>query len=1167
MSGWRGAWLAAALALVTGAAEAQSTYAYRNDTFAYDTPSGSAATVGWHSSGASPGCTQYPNGDDDWADVSFPSGFTFTFGGTAYSGLRVYSNGILAFGNDVSGFHRNYSPVALPITNQPAAYSGCPRAVPVRLMLPYWIDIVAGTANNTSGASVRYEMLGAAPNRRFVISWVNVKLYNTTTRYNFQVALYESAAGVNGNFRYQYTSGSSNGANATVGVQLSTTDYTQYSYNQQFIDTTNGTAILWYPANQLATKTAEYRFDESVWTGTAGEIKDTSGNSRDASQAGNADSTANGRLCRGADIPRNTANGTIDAVATPLTPGQTGSIDFWFRSNSAWNSADAMLFDATTTANRPFFLMKRSTGALRFAVADSAGTTLSANTGSQTFAVNTWHHVGVTWNIRGGTNQSQLQIYIDGVLSTSARGTTTGTLPGLGTLHIGDNRTSGVTPSNGSGNSANGIIDEFYVYSLDVSGPQIQADMNLTRATCTSLDHFHIIHAGSAACGAANVTIEAHDLNHALFSLAGSTMSVATNTGHGSWSAVTAINPVNNVGGGTATYTFADEASVVLALTNPFTETVNINVTSGSITEHSYVAATCSAPDYTFGSVCDADLTFGSCVSAYECLATGLSYNNLTTTPAARNPLYTQLAGTTAFSFDVIALDSSGNRVTSYAADAGKSVTVELVDGAESGACASRTQRETTTLVFTKAGQPTEQGRKAVSFTTARAYQNLLCRVRDTNVLPNVVACSSDRFAVRPRTLDVAATIADYRAGRDFSLTADSGVTAGYDGTPFVDVTRLRDHLGNVTSNLTDIDPISHTDLNPARVEFAAGTGITATGTFQYHDVGSLSFLADAVADTGFTAIDQPDDCVADSTSNVAAGGRFGCNLGSAAAGPYSRFYPDHFIYAATLTPACNGFTYMGQPALGVALTLSAVSLTGAVTSRYTAGYAQLGTFSITATGGGDLARLSPALPGFAWNNGSYTVSAPGTTYTRAATPDGSIENFALQANILTEPDGVQILIPGTPPAADTYAGTRSSNATKLRFGRLRLSNVYGSLSPLIVPVERQYWTGNSWVRNADDTCTTLADANVSLTPPGWGNSIVGGNIRLVPTGPGSVTVCADLGSDHGVNCAATTSAALPWLQSRWPGAATYDNDPAATATFGVFSPEGRRGVYNREMY
>lgn len=1157
MSGWRGAWLAAALALLSGAAEA-ATYAYRNDTFSYDTPSGSATTVGWHSSGASPACTQYPNGDDDWSDVTFPSGFTFTFGGTAYSGLRVYSNGILAFGNDVSGYHRDYTPQALPITAAPVAYTGCPRAVPVNLMLAYWIDIVAGTANGTSGASVKYEMLGTAPNRRFVISWVNVKLYNTTTRYNFQVALYESAAGVNGNFRYQYTSGSSNGSNATVGVQLSTTDYTQYSYNQQFIDTTNGTAILWYPANQLATKTAEYRFDESVWTGAAGEIKDTSGNSRDASRVGGAASTASGRLCRGADIPRNTSANTIDAVATPLTVGQTGSIDFWFRSDSVWNasSSQAMLFDATVSQNRPFFLMKQADGALYFAVSDSAGNKLEALTSTASYAANSWHHVGVTWNIRGGTNLSLLQIFVDGNLAASDRGTTNGTLPSLGTLYVGDNRTSGVVPSQGSGNSANGIIDEFYVYGIDVSQPQIQVDMNLTRSTCTALDHFHIIHNGSAACGTANVTIEAHDLNHALFSLAGSTMSVATSTGNGSWSAVTAINPVNNIGGGTATYTFANESSVVLALTDPYVETVNVNVTSGNITEHSYVATTCYSQDYTYGSVCDADLTFGSCVSAYECIATGLTHNNLTTTPTARNPLYTKLAGA-AFSFDVIALDASGNRVTSYASDADKSVTVDLVDGA-SGSCAANAALATATLTYTKAGQPTDQGRKAVGFTVANAYPNLLCRVIDTNVAPNVTACSSDRFAIRPQSLAISSSMnADSTgantsatptaaAGGSFALSA-TGVV-GYNGTPIIDAAKLEAHSGAVTAG-------SLSGL------FAAGnvaTGITSGSAFAYSEVGYFRFAPLGVIDIGFTAIDPPNDDCTDDFSNVAdASGKYGCKFGNTTNTNYfGRFIPHHFDTAVTQGCAAGSFTYSAQ-AFGV--TVTALNSTSGTTQNYRGGFAKAVTLSDgnsatnNSTALGNLSNAAVAAGSF--NNGVASASSPTYSFTTKTTAPLEATASAPLKLRATDTEGVS-------------SSGGSEGTTGIRSGRLRLSNVYGSLSPLIVPVEPQYWTGNSWIRNASDSCTALVPGNISLSPAGWGVSIVGGNIQLVPTGPGSVVVCADLGADPspGVTCAAT-SAALPWLKGRWPPGTAWDNDPSATATFGVFSPEGRRGIYNREMY
>jgi MSHA biogenesis protein MshQ len=469
----------AILGLAVAPVQAQ-TYAYRNDVFAYDTPSGTASSVTWHASGASPGCTGYPNGDDDWADVALPGGFTFTFGGVAYSSVRVYSNGILAYGADVSGFHRDYTSQALPIIAAAGgAPAGCPNAVPQRLMLPYWLDIVAGTANSTAGASVQYELLGTAPNRRFVISWVNVKLYNTATRYNFQVQLLESTAGVNGNFRYQYTTGSSTGSGATVGVQLTTTDFTQYAFNQNFIDTTVGTAVLWYPANQLAAKGAEYRFDESAWTGVAGEIKDTSGNIQHASRVGLAASVApppafpGGKLCRGGSFPLNTLNTTIGAVATPITPGNQGSIDFWFNSNVAWNAGGsvAMLLDATTVANRPFFLMKSAAGALTFRLTDSAGTSVTATAPVRTFAANTWHHVGIAWNVRVGTNQTVLQIFLDGALQNGVptRGTTNGIMPGLSSFHVGDNRTSGITPTGGTPNSANGSIDEVYIYGVEIT--------------------------------------------------------------------------------------------------------------------------------------------------------------------------------------------------------------------------------------------------------------------------------------------------------------------------------------------------------------------------------------------------------------------------------------------------------------------------------------------------------------------------------------------------------------------------------------------------------------------------------------------------------------------------------------------------------------------------
>lgn len=1172
-------WLMAAL--LAGTAQA-ATYAYRNTAFVYDAPSAGATTVAWHAGTASPACTSYPNGDDDWADVAFPGGFTFVFNGVANAGVRVYSNGILAFGNDVSGFHRDYSAQALPITAAAGGGgSGCPNAVPVNLMLPYWIDIVAGTANSTTGAAVKYETLGTAPNRRFVVSWSNVKLYNTTTRYNFQVVLYEGAIGVNGRFEFRYTSGSSNGANATVGVQLSTADYTQYSYNQQFIDTINGTAILWYPANQLVSKIGEYRFDEGSWSGAADEIKDTSGNDADATKVGAASNVVAGKLCRGGSFTNNTSNATIDAVATPLIPGNSGSIGFWFKSVNAWNAGDAMLVDATAVAGRPFFLMKRSTGALRFALADAAATptTLTAETSAQNFAANTWQHIGVTWNVRVGTNQTLLQVFVNGVLAASARGTTNGILPVLPTVYLGDNRSSGVTPANGTPNGANGTIDEVYFYGVDVSAPQFQADMALTRTTCTVLDHFRIVHSGSASCGFAQVTVEAHDAAHAPFNLAGSTMAVSTSTNHGTWTTVDAINPITNTTPGTATYTFANESRVVLGLTNSFLETSNINVRSGTVSERTGAAASCVAVDYTAGSICDADLVFGSCVGNYECVATGQSYNNLTSSPGSRNPLYTKLAGTT-FAFDVVALDTGGNRVVNFAADADKTVTVALVDASGGGDCVNLpalNPAASTALTFTKAGQPADQGRKAVSFTVSRAYPNLRCKVTDANVTPSVVGCSSDTFALRPGSVTIpnsavtpaapsAIATPTLTAGVPFLLTATTSTSSGdnYSGTLVLDATKL-----TAQTTTQDATIASGGTVGALTLSSMVANQTPASGNATYTEAGYLYLAPGAFRDDGFTAVDQvKGDCVTATAGNlyladsVDASGKFGCSIGNETTVTLGRFRP--YAFDTTVMNACGTFTYSGQP---FPLKVTAKSAPAGTTTNYGGVFAKTLTYQDANGSAGAFAPATLAAGSFV--NGVADLTTPAGV------------SFAF-AKKLTAPATLKLRVVET-SGDGVGSSVGSEGSTALRSGRLRLSNVFGpATGTLAMAVQTQYWGNGSWILNDADSCTGLAATAFFLTGGPAGTTAASavaiasgkGSLTLTKSTPatGSVDVAANLaatGNDQ--SCLTShggTAANKPWLRSRNGScAATYDRDPSARASFGIYAPETGKTVHVRELF
>lgn len=1190
-------WLATALfALLflwgSGAAAQSATYAYRNDVFSYDTPSGAATSVTWHTSGAAPACTTYFNGDDDWADVSFPAGFAFTFAGVSHTGVRVYSNGILAFGNDVSGFHRDYTPQALPAPAG-STYAGCPTAAPVNVMLPYWIDIVAGTANGTTGASVQYEMLGTAPNRRFVISWVNVKLYNTTTRYNFQVALYESAAGINGNFRYQYTTGSSTGTNSTVGVQLSATDYTQYSYNQAFIDTTNGTSILWYPANQLATKSAEYRFDEGTWSGVAGEVKDTSGNAQHASRVGSASSTASGKLCRGGSFTNNTSNATIDAVATPIVPGNQGSITFWYRSTNSWTTADTMLIDATTVANRPFFVMKRSTGALRFALADSAGTTVTANSPALSFAANTWVHIGVAWNVRVGTNQTTLRIFVNGVLQNGAptRGTTTGILPVLGTFHIGDNRTSGVTPTNGTPNGANGTIDEVYAYSTEISAPQAEADMNLTRPTCTNLDHFRIAHGGTGTtCATASVTITAHDPSHALFSLAGTTMSVSTSTNQGTWSAITAINPVVNTGPGTATYTFANESSVVLGLNHAQAGSVNINVNSGGITESSGTAASCVAQDYSFGTTCDANLVFSPCLSNFECVESSLAYNNLVTSPTLRNPLYTKLAGTP-LTFDVVAVDPNGNRVTSYAADADKPVTVELVDGTGATACASRavlSPSVSTTLTFPKTGQPLDQGRKSVSFTVNRAHANLRCRVTDANQSPSVVGCSSDNFAIRPGAVTIpvggmatppsATATPTLPAGIPFLVTATTATAAtdNYAGTLALDTGKL---TAQTTSQDTTIQ--SGGTVGTLTLASLVANQTPVTGNATYTEVGYLYLAPGALRDDGFTAVDiGTGDCIAfdplnptntDWLSTALVGGKYGCSIGNQTTVSFGRFRPYHFDTEVTNACLAGSFTYSGRAfPLKVTAKHAPIGATTGTTTNYAGSFAKALTYADANGATGTFSPTTLAATSFAGGVADLT-----------ATPSVSFA-FASKASV---PATLKLRVTESGGASSSL-GTEGTIA--IRSGVLRMDNAYGSeLLGIRVPVRALYCNAASagnctdWRTNLGDTCTSFTSASAALG--NYSDTLAAGNFAIAGQWNAAQSRTSPIGTGSGVSpgtgviafnrptCAAApcpqgsvdlTLTAPVWLQG---GSGTpWPQNPVSRLRFG--SPKAPY-IYLRERY
>ena len=170
----------------------------------------------------------------------------------------------------------------------------------------------------------------------------------------------------------------------------------------------------------------------------------------------------------------------------------------------------------------------------------------------------------------------------------------------------------------------------------------------------------------------------------------------------------------------------------------------------------------------------------------------------------------------------------------------------------------------------------------------------------------------------------------------------------------------------------------------------------------------------------------------------------------------------------------------------------------------------------------------------------------------------------------------------------------RQFGTTDVRFGRLKLSNAYGSEKmALQLQVQSQYWSGNSWVLNSADDLTTLPVSAIALSGSMANKTsasavvIDGGKGNLVlanpnpgnpsPLATGSVDIAFNLGASNPDNSCLglrttvpviTIGANLPWLRSQNGScASSYDRDPSARATFGIYSPETRRTIHIRELY
>jgi hypothetical protein len=485
------------------------------------------------------------------------------------------------------------------------------------------------------------------------------------------------------------------------------------------------------------------------------------------------------------------------------------------------------------------------------------------------------------------------------------------------------------------------------------------------------------------------------------------------------------------------------------------------------------------------------------------------AFDSATASGAITGFIKTKIAAST-FNLDVVALNTAGTGVLSTFTGG---VAVELVD-ASSGSCSTFPAIGTTQSInFTG----TNAGRKTISFSESNAWPNVRLRMKYPIFSPTTISCSADNFAIRPDHFDAAATDLNWtsagltrtlnastssstpthKAGQPFTLSAtaynaSNTVTTGYNSTP----------VASLSSCVLPASGCVIGTLTPGSFSNSSGT-LTST-TANYSEVGAISAT---LSDASFANVDAADgSTTADRTITSAA-----FTMG--------RFVPDHFdatLNTPIFAPACNTFTYVGQPikyATNPIANLTAKNAAGSNTQNYTGSLWKISpndlTFGITpaySEVSHALTVLNSSVPTIMdTGNGSGTLSfADITSNILQVTRSNPIASFnaeiALSFN-LWDTDGVTVgHVNGVNNSNPVQFGMASSgngisftgtNKSQL-WGRLAMANANGSeLMALTVPLFSEYFNGKSFISNTADNCTSLSlNSQLSLSNPTTANGI-----------------------------------------------------------------------------
>ncbi|MGR1199545.1 DUF6701 domain-containing protein [Aeromonas hydrophila] len=269
-------------------------------------------------------------------------------------------------------------------------------------------------------------------------------------------------------------------------------------------------------------------------------------------------------------------------------------------------------------------------------------------------------------------------------------------------------------------------------------------------------------------------------------------------------------------------------------------------------------------------------------------------------------------------------------------------------------------------------------------------------------------------------------------------------------------------------------------------------------GTTSYNHsaaASSLNSVTQTVSEVGVFRMTATPPVAMQPEGSTVSTGYFGYTIPPASSVPVGRFIPADFNLASgDIVPACNVFSYMGQP-FGVALDVLARNVSGGQTRNYTGSFAKGSAYLSVANNkdGKSLANRLRSLPSLPWLNGRAALAAGSSEFVRLSDtqPDGPYKSL-LFGLYMRDNDGDRTVI-ASPDFNDAVAGNCSGGSCNARlidsvpmqvyFGRLLAGTGAGLASaPLALPLQLQYYEAGNWQLNKLDQCTQFSLANQGFT-------------------------------------------------------------------------------------